>query len=89
MQQPLSQASPSREPGESCAQSKWLLKSAVGGLSSPVTVLEMNAFYNVIIIVLLLTFYCLLSPLYEAEPVIHISDLCGPQFFGHSLQLTL
>lgn len=89
MQQPLSQAPPSREPGEPCARSKLLLKSAVGRLSSPVTVLEMNAVYNVIITVLLLTFYCLLSPLYEAEPVIHTSDLGGPQSFGHSLELTL
>ena len=51
-----------------------MLKSAVGRLSSAVTVLEINAFYNVIITVLLLIFYCLLSPLCEADPAIHISD---------------
>lgn len=63
-----------------------MLKSAVARLSSAVTVLEINAFYNVIITVLLLIFYCFLSPLYEADPAIHISDLCGLQSSVRSLE---
>lgn len=63
-----------------------MLKFAVARLSSTVTALEMNAFYNVIITVLLLIFYCLLSPLHEADPVTHISDLGGLQPFVCSLE---
>lgn len=47
--------------------------------------LEMNAFHNDIITVLVLIFYCLLSPLYEADPAAHISDLDGLQPFFSSL----
>lgn len=63
-----------------------MLKSAVTRLSGAVTVPEINAFYNVIITVLLLIFYCLLSPLYEADPAIHISDRGGLQPFVRSLE---
>ena len=68
-----------------CTWNKHLQKSAVARLSSAVTVLEINAFYNVIITVLLI-FYCLLSPLCEADPAIHISDLGGLQSFVRSLE---
>ena len=63
-----------------------MLKSAVARLSRAVTVLEINALYNVIITLLLLIFYCLLSPLEEADPAMHISDLGGLQSFVHSLE---
>lgn len=75
--QPAPQPSPSHE-------GQRLLRAAVGRLSSSVTAPEMNVFYNVIITVLFLIFYCLLSPLCEADPVIHLSDQGGGQPCVHS-----
>lgn len=75
--QPAPQPSPSHE-------GQRLLRAAVGRLSSSVTAPEMNVFYNVIVTVLFLIFYCLLSPLCEADPVIHLSDQGGGQPCVHS-----
>lgn len=72
-----------RVPGPGWSQA-WL-ESAGARPSRAVTALEINAFCNDIITALVLIFYCLLSPLYEADPAAHISDLDGLQPFLPSL----
>lgn len=87
-QDPTAATSLTWRPDDPCAWSKHLLKPAVAGLSRAVTVPEINAFYNVVITVVVLIFYCLLSPLYEADPATHISDLGGLQSLLRSPERT-